>query len=101
LALVHMFTMSVAGASVPMLLNGSHQACQAKVGLAMKFFIKRRVENEAEPLSPREFERILERRTRYYFDMSVPEFRQAFSSGKLDENLAATDIALLLGEATR
>ncbi len=64
------------------------------------WIFKRRVE-EPEPLSRDEFERFVEGRTRYYFKMSVPEFRAALEAGKLDENLAATDIALLLGEAAR
>ncbi len=62
-------------------------------------FLKRRAQEE-EPLSRREFERLVEKRTQYYFNMTVPEFRTALRDGKLDENLAATDIALLLGEAT-
>lgn len=57
--------------------------------------------HESEPLSTKEFERLVEKRTRYYFNMSVPEFRAALRAGKLDENLAATDIALLLGESPR
>jgi hypothetical protein len=65
----------------------------------MRFF--RRRAQEGEPLSGREFERLVEERTRYYFGMSVPEFREALKTGKLDENLAATDILLLLGEAAR
>jgi hypothetical protein len=63
--------------------------------------ILRRPAQEGEPLSRREFERLVEKRTRYYFGMSVAEFRDALRMGKLDQNLAATDIALLLGERPR
>ena len=58
---------------------------------------RRRVKVE-EPLSRREFQRLVEKRTRYYFDMNVREFRDALHSGKLSDDLAATEIALLLGE---
>ena len=57
--------------------------------------------HEGEPLSGKEFQRLVERRTRYYFNMSVPEFRDALHEGRLREDLAATEIALLLGETTR
>jgi hypothetical protein len=52
----------------------------------------------SEPLSKREFSKLVEERTRYYFDMSVPQFRAALREGKFQENLAATEIAALLGE---
>ena len=65
---------------------------------AQSMWALRKRDREGEPLSRREFERLVEKRTRYYFNMSVPEFRAALREGKLDENLAATDIALLLGE---
>jgi hypothetical protein len=65
----------------------------------MRFF--NRQAHESDPLSVKEFERLVEKRTRFYFDMSVPEFRSALREGKLDQNLAATDIALLLGESPR
>jgi hypothetical protein len=63
--------------------------------------IFRRKTQEGEPLSEKEFRSLVERRTRDYFGMSVPEFRVALHEGKLDENLAASDIALLLGEGPR
>jgi hypothetical protein len=62
----------------------------------MRIFKRRHPEGE--PLSEEEFRKLVEKRTRYYFNMSVPEFRVALREGKLDENLAATDIALLLGQ---
>ena len=55
----------------------------------------------AEPLSEREYWRLVEERTRRYFNMSVSEFRVALHEGRLDQDLAASDIALLLGEGTR
>jgi hypothetical protein len=63
--------------------------------------ILRRQAQEGEPFSRREFERLIEKRTRYYFGMSVAELRDALRTDKLDQNLAATDIALLLGERPR
>ena len=63
--------------------------------------IFRRRAQEGEPLTRREFERIVAERTRRYFGMTVDEFRSALREGRLDQNLAATDIALLLGEGPR
>ena len=63
--------------------------------------IFKRQPQDGEPLSEKEFRRLVEQRTRHYFDMSVPEFRAALRDGKLDENLAASEIALLLGESPR
>lgn len=70
----------------------------ARMEMRMRVFKK---PEEGEPLSAKEFQRLVERRTRYYFDMSVPEFRAALHEGRLGENLAATEIALLLGETAR
>jgi hypothetical protein len=52
-------------------------------------------------LTPEEFRRIVEQRIRDRFDMSLTEFAAAFRAGKLDDDPAAYDLAVVSGASAR
>ncbi len=52
-------------------------------------------------VSERKFRRILEKRARFYFDMSLDDFIARMDSGDLPRGLAADDLAFLVGSLPR
>lgn len=57
----------------------------------------RTLPEESKELTPEEFRALLEERTRYYFGMSLDEFTAALDEGRLDDEPAAMDLAILIG----
>lgn len=52
---------------------------------------------EPEELNPDEFRALLERRIRRRFRMSVDEFAAAVRAGDFDDDIGATEYAILVG----
>jgi hypothetical protein len=52
-------------------------------------------------VTPEEFRRIVEERVRDRFHMSLLEFAEAFRAGKLGEDPAALDLAVVSGASAR
>ncbi len=71
-------------------------------------FLRRRreervMEVEANPrvLTPEAFRRIVEERIRVRFNMSLTEFADAFRAGKLEDDAAAYELAVVSGASAR
>lgn len=52
-------------------------------------------------LAPEAFRRLLETRIRARYDMSLSEFAEAFHEGKLDDDPAAYELAVISGASSR
>ncbi len=52
-------------------------------------------------VTERKFRRILEKRVRFYFNMSLDEFIEKMDAGDLPKGLAADDLAFLVGTRPR
>jgi hypothetical protein len=57
--------------------------------------------SESHVLAPDAFRRIVESRIRARFDMSLTEFAEAFRAGKLDDDPAAYELAVISGASDR
>jgi hypothetical protein len=56
---------------------------------------------ESHVLAPDAFRRLVEDRVRARFDMSLVEFAEAFRAGRLDDDPAAYELAVISGASSR
>jgi hypothetical protein len=75
---------------------------QVKKKAAGRFLRRNRREAlESHVLAPEAFRRMVEGRVRARFDMSLTEFAEAFRAGKLDDDPAAYELAVVSGASSR